>query len=126
MSVISDVAEYLEDQGLGTVGQDIFESYLPGDVNSCIAVIDTGGLQPDRYLPTHEPTFQIIVRSTTYAGGAAKIESIRDALHQKANVSLIPGETYFYFIFAISEGGHIGRNEVGQDEFSMNFQARTR
>lgn len=126
MSVISDVAEYLEGQSLGTVGTDIFESYLPDSVNSCIGVFDTGGLQPDHDLPTKEPTFQVLIRAISYSAGKTKLDSVRSALHKQANVTLFSGGTYFYFIFAISEGGHIGRNANGQDEFSINFQARTR
>ena len=126
MSLISEVAQYLDDQGIGTEGTDIFHSYLPDSVDAAIAVLDTGGVQPDRYLPTKEPTFQIFVRSTSYNLGKATIDSIRTALHKKVNLNLVSGGIYFYFIFALSEGGHIGRNGRGLDEFSMNFQARTR
>lgn len=126
MSIISDVSTYLQAQGLGTLGTNIFESYLPDSVDSCIGVFDTGGLQPDHYLPTKEPTFQIFIRAATYTAGKAILDSVRTLLHQKANLNLVSGQTYFYFIFAISEGGHIGRNDNGQDEFSINFQCRTR
>ena len=67
MSVlINDVADYLEDQGIGTVATDIFCGYLPdgpSDAVDCIAVLDTGGSEPDKYLPTKEPTFQGFSRS---------------------------------------------------------------
>ena len=126
MSLISEVAEYLEDQGVGTVGTDIFVGYLPESVVPSLAVIDTGGLQPDRYLPTKEPTFQIYIRSATYSSGKAKLDAVRDALHKQVNTTLVSAGEYIYFIFAISEGGHLGRNPAGQDEFSMNFQARLR
>ena len=126
MSLISEVATYLQSQGLGTVGTNIFYSYMPDSVAPCIGVFDTGGAEPDRYIPTKEPTFQIFIRSTSYAEGKAKLDSVRSALHQQKNTLLSSGEIYFYFIFAISEGGHLGRNPAGQDEFSMNFHCRTR
>lgn len=126
MSLISEVATYLAAEGLGTEGTDIFHSYLPDSVDSCIGIFDTGGMQPDHYLPTKEPTFQILVRAKTYAAGKIVLDNVRTALHQKSNVNLVSGGQYFYFIFALSEGGHIGRNPRGQDEFSMNFQCRTR
>jgi hypothetical protein len=126
MSVIADVAQYLQDQGLGTLGTNIWYSYLPDSGETGIAVLDTGGMQPDHYIPTKEPTFQILVRAPSYSAGKAVLDSIRAKLHQKANLNLIVGGQYFYFIMALSEGGHIGRNARGQDEFSMNFQARTR
>jgi hypothetical protein len=125
MALIDDVAAYLESEGLGTVGDDIFKSYLPDTNNGTIlAVMDTGGPKPDPYLPTKEPTFQVYVVANTYTAGKAMLDDVRDALHQVANETI--GSTYFYFILALSEGGHVGRSENGRDEFSINFQCRTR
>jgi len=124
MSYISDLADYLEDQSVGTVGTNIFYSYMPDDVETGVALFDTGGLTPDPYLPTKEPTFQAFVRGTDYDAGKALLDQVRNALHQISGQTI--GATYFYFILANAEGGHIGRNERGEDEFSINFRARTR
>lgn len=126
MSLISDIADYLATQGLGTVGTDIFFSYLPDAGDNILAVLDTGGVQPDIYIPTKDPTFQIFIRSSTYSAGRTKMDSVRTALHNKYNTTI--GSYYFYFIQANSEGGHLGRNPDtrGLDEFSMNFHAHTR
>lgn len=128
MSVISDVATYLQAQGIGTLATNLFYSYLPDTDTGTfqVAVLDTGGLQPDPDLPTKEPTFQVYVRSTTYAIGKAKLDAIRSALHRQANIELVTGQTYFYFILAQSEGGHVGQGDSGRDEFSINFHCRTR
>jgi hypothetical protein len=125
---IDDIATYLAAQSLGTVGTSIFKSYLPDleTDDTIITVLDTGGVTPDPYLPTKYPTFQIFVRAASYSAGRAKLDLVRAALHQQQNVELVTGQTYFYYILAQSEGGHIGRNEKGQDEFSMNFRCRTR
>ncbi|MFA5768364.1 MAG: minor capsid protein [Bacteroidales bacterium] len=125
MALIDDIAQHLEDEGVGTLGTNIFKSYLPETgTGTIMAVLDTGGTQPDRYLPTYEPTFQIYIRADTYLAGKTTLDQVRAALHQLDNETV--GSTYFYFIFAISEGGHMGRSENGHDEFSINFQARTR
>ena len=124
--LIDEVADYLEDQAVGTVGTDIFVGYLPESPNACIAVLDTGGMQPDPYLPTKEPTFQVFIRATNYDNGKTKLDAVRAILHQKANLQLISAGTYHYFILALSEGGHVGRDEIGRDLFSINFQTRTR
>jgi len=124
MSLIDDIATQLQTAGIGTVGTDIFKSYLPDNVTNSMAVLDTGGTQPDPDIPTKEPTFQIVIRNATYSAGKTLLDAIRSALHQKANVTY--GSTYFYFILAISEGGHLGRNDNGFDEFSINFRARIR
>lgn len=124
MSLISDIATHLQTNSIGTLGTDLFYSYMPADVGNCVVVMDTGGTEPDRYLPTKEPTFQIYIQNSSYDNGKTKQDAVRALLHQQKNVTI--GSIYFYFIMAISEGGHLGRSADGQDEFSMNFQARTR
>lgn len=125
MILIDDIADYLEDLEIGIVGTTIFKSYMPPTPDNCIAVLDTGGVEPDHDLPTKHPTFQVLVRSTDYATGKALLDSIRAGLHQ-AKGELISGQTFFYYVFALSEGGHIGRNDRGLDEFSINFECLTR
>lgn len=126
MSLIDDLATYLQTNSIGTVGTDIFKSYMPDtDNGTVIGVYDTGGPAPDVDLTDLKtPTFQIVVKSDTYSAGRSKLESIRELLHGVIETQV--GSTYFLNIFAQSEGGHIGRNERGQDEFSINFVAKTR
>jgi len=124
--LINDVADYLQAQGVGTVATNIFSGYLPESPDACIAVLDTGGPQPDAYLPTRSPTFQVFIRDIDYPTGKAKLDSVRAKLHQNANVALVSGQTYFYYILAISEGGHVGRDDAGRDLFSINFLCKTR
>lgn len=124
MSLVSDVAIYLQTESIGTLGTNLFYSYLPANVEAGVVVLDTGGPQPDPYLPTKEPTFQVLVRAASYDAGKTKLDAVRTALHQVVNETI--GSTYFYFILAMSEGGHIGLDESGRDLFSINFHCRTR
>lgn len=125
MSLISDIADYLATNGLGTVGTDIFYSYVPDIDANVIAVLDTGGAQPSVDIGSlKNPTFQIFIRNSSYATGKSKLDSVRSLLHQKIETTI--GSTYFLNCFAQSEGGHVGRNERDQDEFSINFIAKTR
>lgn len=124
MSILNDLATYLQTAGIGTLGTNLFESFMPGTPDNAVGIYATGGPAPDPDLPTHSPTFQVIVRASDYPSGEAKLASVRSALHQVANQLI--GSTYFYYILANSEGGHIGRNERGLDEFSINFLCKTR
>lgn len=126
MSVISDVATYLAANGIGTLNTSVFYSKMPDTTNPAVAVLDTGGTEPDAYVPIEDPTFQILIRANSYALGKAKLEAIKDLLHNFDNGYLVNGQTYFYIILAQSNGGHIGQNENGKDEFSINFRARIR
>lgn len=125
MTLLEELATLLQSAGIGTIASDLFISYLPADITPCVAIIDTGGMVPDIDLPTKEPTFQVFIRSTSYEAGKAKLDAVRSALHQKRN-STLAGGTYYYYIYALAEGGHIGRNEAGHDEFSINFKILTR
>lgn len=124
MALIDDIGQYLEDAGIGTQGTDIFISHKQDAGDTVISVLDTGGIKPDVYIPTKEPTFQIFIHAPTYTEGKTLLDSVRDTLHRVFNTTI--GNTYVYFIEALSEGGHIGRNERGLDEFSINFHAKTR
>lgn len=125
MSLIDDIAQHLEDNSIGTLGTDVFKSQLPETGSlPVIGVFDTGGTAPDIDLPTKSPTFQVYLRAATYTEGKNKLDAIRALLHRTLAETI--GSTYFYYIYAISEGGHIGTNENGQDEFSINFRCLTR
>lgn len=123
MSVISEIAEYLEDQGIGTRGTDLFYSRMPDKSTSpMVCVIDRPGPAPDVDITDiKSPNVQIIVRADDYDTGKAKLDAIRALLHRVVNTYLVSGGIYFRIIRAQSEGGHIGTNEAGKDEFSINF-----
>lgn len=119
-----EIAEFLEDNSIGTVGANIFYSRLPDQPDNCIAVYDTGGIAPNRYVPIAQPTFQIIIRNKAYATGKAIAESIVALLDRRMNEEI--GGTYFYSIFLMGEPAHIGADKKDRDEFSMNFVCKIR
>jgi hypothetical protein len=129
MTLIEQVATYLQTTlHLGTIGTDIFIGYAPDSENTpaqIIAVIDTGGTEPDPYIPTFMPTFQVFIRAANYDAGKTLLDAVR-ALHRTSDGYLVAGQTFFYYILAISEGGHLGRDEAGRDLFSINFRCKTR
>ena len=97
--MINDVYTYLDAQTSLTAGTDLFKSRLTESPNNQVVIYNTGGLEPDRYLPTADPTFQVLVRNTSYATGQSLVNDIVEALHQKTNIELVEGSKYFYYIF---------------------------
>jgi len=123
---IDDIAQYLEDNSIGTVATDIYKAYLPDSPDDCVVIYNTGGFEPDIYLPTADPTFQIYVRSTDYTTGKDKVDAIVALLHRQANKQFVTSGNYFYFLTLMSEPVHIGRDENERDEFSINLRGHTR
>lgn len=119
-----DIAQYLQDNSIGTLTTDLFEANLPDSPDNAIVVIETGGTAPETELPFRSPTFQVYIRNKSYSNGRNKLDAVRDLLHNVRNLTI--GSTYFYYIFAIAEGGHVGRDDNSRDLFSINFQAKTR
>lgn len=127
---IDDIADFLEDESIGTVGTDIFVGREvdadDGTKSNTITLTTTGGPAQDIYLPTKLETFEVYVRNSSYAAGHAKINAVRASLHQFFGQM---GSTYFYNIEALSGAGHVGRDDTdtaGREEFSINFIAKYR
>lgn len=132
MTLIEQVATYLQDTlSLGTIGTNIFINRLPDSPAAAIAVIDTGGAEPDTQVPVKRPTFQVLLRNTNYDNAKAVLNSVRDGLHNKfpgnsTTGLLTAGGTHILSMMAISEGGSIGQDEAGRDLMSINFICKTR
>jgi hypothetical protein len=124
--IIDDVYTFLGAETSLTCGTNLFKSRQTDSPNDQVVVYDTGGFEPDHYLPTAKPTFQVLVRSTSYATGAGYVDEIVEALHQLANVTLVTHSIYFYYIFLMNEPSHIGRDDKGRHEFSINFVCEIR
>jgi len=129
MTIIEQIATYLQDDlSLGTVAEDIFLGFMPDDsdtTGTIISVLDTGGVEPDKYITdVKSPTFQIMIRADDYDTGRAAMDTVR-GLHGLFG-ELVAGQDYFMKLHALSEGGHLGRDEKGRDLFSINFVAEVR
>lgn len=124
--VIDDVYTYIGEQTSLTAGTDLFKSRQTEEPENQTVVYNTGGFEPDRYLPTEEPTFQVLVRNKSYQTGATLAQTIFELLNRVANQQLVDGGIYFYYIFGMQSPAHIGRDERGRHEFSINFVCKIR
>lgn len=126
---LSDVAEYLADQGLGfSSGPDIsiFVGKHPSDPNNCVSILGLlGGETPDPHIRDFiYPRFQIVVRNDDYETGATKYLAVRNALH--ARIGLTFDNFHVLRCHAIGDGGSIGEDDQGRAEFACNFTAQAR
>jgi hypothetical protein len=124
--VATEIATYLEDESIGTIGTDLFVGDQPDSSDNVISVFNTGGYQPDKYLPTAKPTVEVLVRNKSYASCASKIQDVVDLLHNQYNVTLVSGGNYYFYIRLVAEPSSLGRDEKGRQEFSANFEIKIR
>lgn len=93
MTVTSELSAYLEGQGIGTRGTDLFEGRIPDEPIACVGIIEYGGFPPDyiheqAMVAYERPTVQILVRAATYALGRAKAEAAYKAIGAILNTTL--------------------------------------
>jgi len=119
-----DIANYLQANGLGQVGQGLFVSFQPPEPDDCIAVYDTGGYAPDIDVPLRDPGCQVLVRATEYPVAMQRAQEIFDLLHAKGNFAL--GSYWIYFAKAEHEPTPIGLDENGRPEITLNFHFKIR
>jgi hypothetical protein len=124
-SFLENIAEYLDDQNVGTAATDIFVGVQPASPDDCVTILGGVGLPPNTNIMELEfPRFQVIVRNKDYSLGDAKLREIRALLHVKIGLQL----TDFYILrcHAQQDGGPIGEDNKGRYEFSINFYAEIR
>jgi hypothetical protein len=86
--LIDQLATWLENQHLGTVGTTIFKVHRPASPVACISLHPTGGYPPDGYTQREFPTVMIFARAATSGAALQKAYSIYNRLHGKQNVDL--------------------------------------
>ena len=109
---------------LGTIGQNLFYSFLPDSPDTCVSVFDTGGWSKDPDLPRKDVTFQFRIRGTTYD----EAQALAKKLHDYFCPSGIPKKCFNIGSFFIQLAQplqpvpyHMGRDDNGRDELVWNM-----
>jgi hypothetical protein len=79
--MLSDIGNYLQDQGIGTLGTNIFLGLMPDQPDNCIALFEYAGSPPDLHWSGEYPGLQVRVRNKSYAAARTKIGEAMTALH---------------------------------------------
>lgn len=114
--LVRDLAAYLQTNGVGTLGTDLFIQTMPERPAVSTVVVMTGGpIIPGD--PTRRPTFQVQHRNTHIASALPKSVEIHNLLDNKWNILKdFPGR-----IVGVSEVGPSFKDDAGHIIFSLNF-----
>lgn len=135
MALIDDIAEYLEDNAIGTIGTNLFKSVVPSSPHACVGIVKTGGSGSSQAEKTRRASFQVVVRSgKTGATGASEAdlsaaydlaESIRNLLHADdgtlAVQFVMDGNTTVLTTEAIQEPSNLGKDDNGRFRIVANY-----
>jgi hypothetical protein len=79
--MLSDIGNYLQAQGIGTLGTNIFLGLMPDQPDNCIALFEYAGSPPDLHWNGEYPGLQVRVRNKSYEAARSKIGDIVKKLH---------------------------------------------
>ncbi len=126
--LVDEIAARLISQSVGgapgsTEAWVVVRGYLPDAPDRVVGVFETGGPMAEGTQALHRPTFQVFLRgqSTGRQAVRTKAEAVRAALDKLGGVTL-SGTTYIDCRLT-GDPIHIGDDEVGRPEMSLNFEA---
>jgi len=99
MTWLTDIGTYLQLNGIGTVGTDIFYKMFQSGVPNCISLLSSAGSSPKYTLPIQNsitlerPELRVLVKNTSPSVADAKAQAIEDLLSPKINTTI--GSTRF-------------------------------
>ena len=118
--MLNEIGTYLQTQGKGTVGTDIFLGLMPDEPDNCIALFEYAGSPPDLHWNGEYPGLQVRVRNTSYAAARTKIGEAMTALHG-LHEQTISGTRYL-LIKARGSPEVLKRDNNNRVELFVNFE----
>lgn len=96
MDIAYQVADYLADNGFGTIGTSIFIGEIPANANG-LYIIRTGGLL-NNYVPIEETILSIYCKDTQALDCITLLENVKRNIHRKSSTTL---DGAFVFTFLV-------------------------
>ncbi len=118
--MLNEIGTYLQSQGIGTLGANLFLGLMPDQPDNCIALFEYAGSPPDLHWNGEYPGLQVRVRNKSYAMARAKIEQIRDLLHGLHDKKL--SGTRYLLIKARGNPEILKRDANNRVELFVNFE----
>jgi len=118
--MLSDIGNYLQVQGIGTLGTNIFLGMIPDKPDNCIVLFEYAGSPPDLYWNGEYPGLQVRVRNKSYAAARTKIGEVMEKLHGLHEQTL--SGTRYLLIKARGSPEILKRDNNNRVELFVNFE----
>ena len=121
--MLSDIGNYLQAQGIGTLGTNIFLGLMPDQPDNCVALFEYAGSPPDLHWEGEYPGLQVRVRNKGYAAAREKIEEVVTELHGAHELTL--NGTRYRVIKVRGSPEVLKRDANNRVELFVNFEIIT-
>lgn len=120
MGVIADIKTLLT-----SLETNIYLGDRPPIPDNLICLYEAGGFPPINVFDNtyfEQPTFQVLVRDTSYSNGVSRCEAIKEVLHMTANTTI--NSRFYTSINLEGDINALGRDDHDRAEFTLNFVAQ--
>ena len=118
--MLREIGVYLQSQGIGTLGANLFLGLMPDQPDNCIALFGYAGSPPDLHWSGEYPGLQVRVRNKSYAAARTKIGEAMTALHGLHEQTL--SGTRYLLIKARGSPEVLKRDNNNRVELFVNFE----
>jgi hypothetical protein len=118
--MLKEIGTYLQSQGIGTLGADLFLGLMPDQPDNCVTLFEYAGSPPDLHWAGEYPGLQVRVRNKSYAAARAKIREIAKELHGLHEQTL--SGTRYLLIKARGSPEVLKRDANNRVELFVNFE----
>lgn len=117
-----DIAQLLEDQGVGVMAQDIFVGNIPQEIDTCIGVFDNGGTTSLNVYQRDEMLVRFQIRSpiNDYNTGYNLANSVKEAVLGCESVTI--NEKDYILFNLVGDINHLGLDDLNRHRFSLNLR----
>ncbi len=103
MSLVEAFVDYLEDNGIATVGTDLFMGDLPLDIENAVACISAPSPAPNKSIPYFVQTVDVWSRSADADVAYTKLFNTMELIHRLANFEMYPYHVYIAYAMGTIE-----------------------
>ena len=130
MPFLDEIADRIQSQGAGVLGQNMFlstKANIPSGAGPYITIVESGGTTSRRThnnTATQRPAAQIVVRASAYPAARAQAVLVYNALggdNGLHNIELMG--TYYQTIIPIQQISDLGQDELARARVVFNINA---
>lgn len=126
-SLEKDIVEYIENEGFGTVGTDLFiGDFTIQTPNEATLLQQVGGDGQNLYVEFYTVDIAFVARSQTYEGAVTKLQAIQSLFDNRTRFSLGVNKKFILYFYTQSGRTDLGKNVNGNHEQSQNYMVRYR
>lgn len=124
--IADEVLSYIENEGLGTSGTDLFLGFQPDETDDCVTFYDeTAPVAPEsNAIATDQFGVQIIVRNSSYSTARDLMMAIHRKIIGFGGEKLVSGGHDVGSCFILSSPASIGRDDKNRNEWSVHYVFR--